>query len=211
MRKLLLAAWLMLPVVALAYHLGPGQDQLRLDQASDFMAQAETHQAKAEELKAQGEDLDATSEWAKAEAALGEALDALPQEQVAKQRELILERAKCRMMISKLPEANTELVTLVQEMDADQDADPLVLREARRAMANSEYYMTWLMRLEGLDRSEWEPRIESARQTLRMLAETPQAGESADLLERDTEDLEASIRLARMELSDLQGLPLPSQ
>lgn len=211
MRKLLLAALLMVPVGAVAFHLGPGQDMLRLDEASSYMGQADGHAALAAELKTDGADLEAASEWAKAEAAYADALGLLPQNEVATQRELILERAKCRMMISKLPEANTDLVTLVQEMEADETADELVLRDARRALANSEYYMTWLMRLEGLGRAEWEPRIESARQTLRLLAEAPNAAEDTSVFERDQEDLEATIRLARMELTDLQGLPLPSQ
>ncbi len=211
MRKLILAAWLVLPVAATAYHLGPGQDRTRLDDASDYVEAGSSHQREAESLAAAGDEQAASSEWAKAEEAFGEALDLLPAERVDEQRELILERAKCRMMISKLPEANTDLVTLVQEMSEDENADPLVLRDARRAMANSEYYLTWLMRLEGLSRTEWEPHIESARQTLRLLAESPSSDESEEVARKDKEDLEASVRLARMELSDLQGLPLPSQ
>ncbi len=53
--------------------------------------------------------------------------------------------------------------------------------------------------------------IETARQTLRLLAESPSSDESEEVARKDKEDLEASVRLARMELSDLQGLPLPSQ
>jgi hypothetical protein len=64
--------------------------------------------------------------------------------------------------------------------------------------------MTWLMRLEGLPQEEWEPEIESARQHFRQLAEKGTGGK-----ERYQEKLESAIRLARMDLTDLQGQPLP--
>jgi hypothetical protein len=64
------------------------------------------------------------------------------------------------------------------------------------------------MRLEGLDRAEWEPEIEAARQNYRLLAE--QAGDT-EAKSKHQGDVEAAIRLARMEIEDLQGLPLPSE
>ena len=45
------------------------------------------------------------------------------------------------------------------------------LAEAREAYANAQYYWTWLMRVEGYTREEWEPEVEVARQTYRLLAE----------------------------------------
>ena len=71
--------------------------------------------------------------------------------------------------------------------------------------------LTWLMRLEGLGREAWEPEIEAARQNFKLLAE--QAEKSGDRVaaQMRKEDLESAIRLARMDLSELQGLPLPSQ
>ena len=79
-------------------------------------------------------------------------------------------------------------------------------------MANSQYYMTWLMRLEGQPRDLWEPEIDAARQTYKLLAEkNSSSDDDATVGQRFKEDLESVIRLARMDLSDLQGLPLPSQ
>jgi hypothetical protein len=71
--------------------------------------------------------------------------------------------------------------------------------------------MTWLMRLEGLGAQEWEPEIESARQTYRMLAEQDEAKGDQESARKHREDLESVIRLARMDLGDLQGLDLPKQ
>ena len=96
-------------------------------------------------------------------------------------------------------------------MQADGDANTRLLSDARHTLANSEYYLTWLMRLEGLGRDEWEPRIEAARQTFKLLSEEARTSGDDVACQKDREDLESAIRLARMDLTELQGLPLPSQ
>ena len=53
--------------------------------------------------------------------------------------------------------------------------------------------------------------MESARQAYKLLAEEAEKRGDAAAAKKHREDLEASIRLARMDLSELQGLPLPSQ
>ena len=70
--------------------------------------------------------------------------------------------------------------------------------------------MTWLMRLEGQAEEVWRPEIAAAEETYRLLAETTSA-DDAEARKRALEDLEASVKLARMDLGELQGLPLPSQ
>jgi hypothetical protein len=67
------------------------------------------------------------------------------------------------------------------------------------------------MRLEGYQREDWEPEIEAARQNFSLLAEQAEAGGDAAGARRHEEDLESAVRLARMDLAELQGLPLPSQ
>ena len=126
-------------------------------------------------------------------------------------RSLALERSKCRMFLSELPEATGDLQGLVDEMLEDDGADPALLSDARHTLANAQYYMTWLMRLEGRARDEWEPRIEASRQTFRLLAEQAQQRGDETLRGKALEDLESAVRLARMDLTELQGLPLPSQ
>jgi len=207
MRKMLLSAWLLVPVAGASYHFGPGQERILLDDAARLIAQADEHASLAGGLSITGDEDGARAEWALAEEAYEGALAALPAERVAIRRRLRLEHAKCQMFVSELPEANKELLLLVDEMAADETADSGVLREARLAYANSQYYMTWLTRLEGAGREQWEPRIESARQTLKLLL----ADAEGDELRVIREDLEASVRLARMELDELQGLPLPNQ
>ena len=86
-----------------------------------------------------------------------------------------------------------------------------LLRESREALANAQFYMTWLLRLEGKPREEWEPKIEAARQNFRQLAEDADVRGDGAQSKRSREDLESAVKLARMEIQDLQGLPLPSQ
>ena len=193
-RILLLTGWVMLAVGWVSWHLGAGQDYVKLDEASKLLRAAE--QAAAEE------------DYAAAVEKYNEALAALPPGRTAETRKIRLERAKAQMLAKQLPDAHADLKTLVDELAADPAADPKVLADARSTFANSQYYMTWLMRLEGMGQEVWEPEIEAARQTYKLLAE-----QATDPKERQKhqEDLEAAVRLARMDLGELQGLPLPSQ
>lgn len=213
MRKLLLAAWLLIPVGAFAYHLGPGQDLVRLDDAEEALANADKHLLEAQKLAEESGDEEARSAYQAAKEAYEEALALLPDDALSTRRRVLLERAKCRMQISELPTANKELVNLLDDLMGDQEdgleVDADLLYDTRHALANSEYYMTWLMRLEGLNREEWGPRIDSARQTFKLLAE--EEGHGQEKQKALEEDLEAAIRLARIDLTELQGLPLPSQ
>jgi hypothetical protein len=198
LRILLLTGWLLVGVAAAVAHwFGPGVDGRKLDVAARHIRAAEAAVADSDHSRA-------VEEYA-------EALKELPEGRPAEARKIRLERAKAQMLAHQLTDAHMELRTLVDELSADPSADPGLVAEARSAQANSQYYMTWLMRLEGLGRDEWEPEVESARQTYKLLAEEAlKRGDSAAAA-RHREDLEASIRLARMELSELQGLPLPSQ
>lgn len=199
MRNVLLVSWLLLPIGAWAYHEGPGQDRVALDEADAVIVAAHAATAKGE--------------WKEAVRKYEEALGKLPVKQegaVSKTtvHRLQLELNKARMQASGLPDARAELDDLVEQMEAEPDADKALLAEARQALARSQFFMTWLMRLEGRDRKEWEPEIEAARQNWRLLAE--QAGNETVAAEH-RKDLESAIKLSRLEIEDLQGLPLPGE
>ena len=197
MRKLILLVWLLLPVVVGFYHAGPGQARVVLDNIHKTLATADRAAA--------------DGEWNVAEREYEAALALLPPDRISESRRVRLERSKVQMMNRKLPEAHQDLKSLVDELQEDSAADPQLFSETRAALANSQYYMAWLMRLEGQPRDLWEPEIEGSRQTFRHLAEQAIGSGDEALAKRFREDLEASIRLARMDLNDLQGLPLPSQ
>lgn len=197
MRKLLAFLWIMLLFPAAAWHLSAGQTQEQLDDAAVALRDAR-------------ECVDA-QDWSEAVDQFDAALKALPKDRTREARQIRLEKAKAQMEAKGLPKANKALISLVDELKEDPSADPALLADARSTLANSQYYLTWLMRLEGLDRSEWEPEIEAARQTYKLLVEQAQRSGDTELLTRNQEDLESAIRLARLDLKDLQGLPLPNQ
>src|SRR5262245_49704951 len=211
MRKAALFAWVLLPVAAGAYHFGPGQDLVRVDRAAEAAKRADQSARAARETAAKEGDLAARPRWAEAEEAYSEAIALLPADEVAESRALRLERAKAQMFVSKLPEARRELEGLVRELAEDTGSDRQVLNGARDALANAQYYTTWLMRLEGAPREEWEPVIEASRQEYKLLAEESATCGDEKLAAASRENLESAIRLARMDLTELQGLPLPSQ
>lgn len=211
MNRMLLVVWLMLPLAAAAYHYGPGQEGLALDRAAALLSQADAAALEGEDLAGAGEDELASGRFGLAAQLYGEALVSLPAERVAERRRVALEQAKAQMHASELPQANASLRQLVDELVAEGGESSDLLADARASLANSEYYMTWLARLEGRGREEWEPRIESARQTWRLLTEEALARGDDVASARHGQDLEAAIRLARMDLDELQGLPLPSQ
>jgi hypothetical protein len=189
-----------------AYHYGPGQQRLTVDDAAALLRAAD------------GAAKD--GHWAEAVEKYDAALALLPTERIDVIQSTRIERAKAQMMSGLLPEAHGDLTALVDEIKADPNAGPALLADARSTLANAQYYMTWLMRLEGSAREDWEPHIEAARQNYRLLAEGDSPSTSQGLspsaadntaAQHHREDLESAIRLARMDLSDLQALPLPKQ
>lgn len=190
-RIIIATLWLILPLIGLAYHYGPGQRLLVLDQVDDLIEQAEN--AIAQE------------EWEKAISLYTDALAKLPKDETDTALQLKLQVAQAKMMDSKLPEAREDLAALVQEISENPNTPQKLKEEALSALANSRYYMTYLMKLEGRPDSDWEPEIEAARQEYKLLAQnSPDA-------QKHLLDLEASIRLARATPRELYGLPLPSQ
>jgi hypothetical protein len=197
MRSSGLLAWLMLPVLVGAYHYGPGQEKMKLDDVSRVLVEADT--------------LARQEKWSQASSRYEQALALLPAGRVDEARRIRLQRAKMQMLHRQLPEARATLSELVDQLESDTAADPALRDDARRSLANAQYYMTWLMRLEGLGPADWAPEIESSRQTFRMLAEAAEARGDLVAAQKDREDLESTIRLSRMELAQLQGLDLPKQ
>ncbi|MDO8348885.1 MAG: hypothetical protein Q7T30_01520 [Planctomycetota bacterium] len=192
MRNVLLVSWLLLPIGAWAFHEGPGQDLMALDEADTVLLAAHADAA--------------DGSWKAAMRGYTEALAKLPKDQEALSQRLRLELNKARMHAQELGEAREELETLVDQLVAEPKTDPVLLADARQALARSQFFTTWLMRLEGLSREVWEPEIEAARQNWRLLAE--QAG-TPEQKQQHGKDLEAAIRLSRLAIEDLQGLPLP--
>jgi hypothetical protein len=192
MRKtLLFALWLMVPVVLVAYHYGPGQARLAADRAAGKIADARA--------------LEVEEDWEAAYRAWGEALALTPPDQSAARMQIRLSQSRTRMYTGELPEAMHDLDGLLAEA-RHHKADAALQREIRGSLASAQYYVSWLMRLEGATAEEWLPQADSARQNFRLLAEETRGTKVAQNYEKN---LEAAVRLARMDLAELQLLPLP--
>jgi len=191
MRKtILVAVWLLVPVLLLAYHYGPGQTRLSRDDAAQNIADAR--------------QLETSGDWLGAYEAWTEALAALPETDIKSRTHVQLAKARARMYIGELPEAIEDLEQL---LDSAQGILPEAnTDEIRATLATAQYYAGWLMRLEGAPSEEWMLPVESSRMNFRMLAE---GAANAKLKSDYKKNLEASIRLAQMDLSELEGLPLP--
>jgi hypothetical protein len=194
MRKtILVILWLLVPVLLLAYHYGPGQDQLAQDSAARAMLHARAFE--------QDEN------WGAAMDAWNDALALLPEELVETRAQIRLAHAGARMQSGELPEAMDDLETLLNETDG-RVSGPLT-DNIRNTLATANYYAGWLMRLEGAPTEEWMLPVENARMHFRMLAEAKPKPSDPSSGEVYQKNLEAAIRLARMDLSELEGLPLP--
>ena len=90
MRIILFVIWILIPVGALAYHMGPGQDQLDLESASQMLVAADV--------------LAEDESWAKAQAAYETALTLVPEDNDQLVRKIRLQRAKaCLLYTSPSP------------------------------------------------------------------------------------------------------------
>jgi len=198
-KKLLTAAWLLIPVVLLAVHYGPGQSGLSRDKAA-----LDVHRAV---LAEQAES------WAEAVQHYANALANLPAADVQQRFQLRSAQAQARLMSGELPEAKADLDGLLADA-LKNNVDAALVNEIRARLASAEYYAGWLMRLEGATTEEWMAETESARQHYRLLAEQSSKSQVAAQVATSTDyqkNLEAVIRLQRMDLSELKGLPLPKQ
>lgn len=194
MRKLFAVAWLIFPVGVLAYHFGPGQTGVAHDTVAAHLSIARAAEAK--------------EDWQTAMKAYADAVAATPETEPNNRLKLRLAHAKARMYFGELPEAMQDLEGVLTEARA-QGAPRELVKEIRSTVGSMHYYAAWLMRLEGAPAEEWTIESEQARQHFRLLAEESQAyGEPA---KAHQENLEATIRLARMDLSDLKALPLPKE
>ncbi|MCP4846742.1 MAG: hypothetical protein GY899_02205 [Verrucomicrobiaceae bacterium] len=197
MSKSFILLWLLVPLAAAAYHYGPGQDKLRADDVAAHIARAKAH-------------LDA-EQFSEAVTAFDQAISEMPPGQAKEIPRLRLEKAKAQMQCSGLPQAHKDLVSLLDDLGKNTATPPALIAETKSTLANAQYYMTWLLRLEGHAKEIWEPVIESSRQNYRAAAEFSAQTGQPEAEEKARENLEAAIKLARVDLGELQGLPLPSQ
>lgn len=196
MRKIPVLLWILVPVAVVALHFGPGQRFDARDRAGEMLMGARS--AAADE------------KWDDAVGLFGKAHEILSQESPTIRHRVALERARAMIHKGELPEGMGELSTILDEMTSTGEPEVDLVREVRSELASASYYAGWLLRLEGADTEEWMRETEVARRQFRLLAEQPDKDDPAG---RDVfrKNLEATVRLQRMDLSELQGLPLPKK
>jgi tetratricopeptide (TPR) repeat protein len=188
--------WLLVPTVLLAWHYGPGQDRLAADKAQAFLS-------KAKAAEAQGK-------WHEAMLAYTSALGQLPLNDVKARNGVRFAQAKAKMRCGDLPEAMEDLDGLLAEVEKAGN-DPALAKEIRGTLGAFHYYAAWLMRLEGASTEEWTEQVEQSRQHYRLLAENAQGTGDVKSAEVNKKNLEAAVRLARMDLNELKGKPIPKE
>ena len=118
MRGILLGGWLLVPVLMGAYHYGPGQRRMELDQTQDALSAArKSVQAKHYDVAVKQ---------------FSEALAAIPSDQVAEARRIRLERAKAQLLEPDLTSAYNELTALLRDPNHGQSR-VLLLRALQRS------------------------------------------------------------------------------
>lgn len=198
MIKLVQIVWLLLPTAALAYHFGPGQDQLARDRAARRLDSG----AEARELK----------QFDEAAAGFGMAAEALPKAARQEKQQLVLAEADAKLLKGDNLEAQEQLETLLAELKDDGQATGDLALRARESLAKASYYAAWIMRLEGATAEEWKPEVHRAQQNYRLLAERFESQPTATAQSKEQsarENLEAAVRLEQMDLAALFALPLP--
>jgi len=193
-KNILIFLWTLAPVVLLAYHYGPGQNNLARE-----ASKTKIHAAL---------DFEKKSQWLKAIDAYNEALTTLPDTDTTKRLQLQLARANAQIHIGELPEAMMAMDRLLDE--ASNQNNKLLENKIRASLASAQYYTGWLMRLELAEKEEWMEPVEKSRQNFRLLAEQS-IKTNLKTSEDHKKNLEAVVRLARMDLSELQALPLPKK
>ncbi|MEC7881608.1 MAG: hypothetical protein VYB35_01755 [Verrucomicrobiota bacterium] len=193
-KNILIFLWTLAPVALIAYHYGPGQKSLAREDSKALIQSAL--------------DFEKKSQWPKVIEAYNRAISILPDNEKSTRLKLQLARANAQIHIGELPEAMLAMEHLLDEASGGNNK-PLE-NKIRASLASAQYYTGWLMRLELAEKEEWMEPIEKARQNFRLLAEQS-AKNDIESFEDNKKNLEAVVRLARMDLSELQALPLPKK
>jgi len=190
-QKMLWTVWAMIPVVLAIWWFGPGQE---LQARSRVASTVELAMAAAEQ-----------ENWQEAAELFGQAIGEAPTDSPESNRWLRLHASHAEFM-----SGNTwnGIAGMEEVLDEIKDVDPDLARDARARIASAQYFATWKLRLEGAEAAVWKPEAEKARQHFRLLAEDAEA-RSAPESEDLKKNVESVIWLERMDLAELQALPLP--
>ncbi len=196
MKTALKIVWLLIPIGLLAYHFGPGQGLLARDRAKSEMDRGLTAR----------NDLD----WNVAASSFEQAISELPEDSTRlEQWRLSLSQARALIQGGQMIEGQELLQETLLESETTEQNDSDLARSIRSDLAASSYFSAWIMRLEGATPEEWKPESERARQQFRLLAERTEKSGAKEQSLLHKKNLEATVRLEQMDLTELLARPLP--
>lgn len=188
--KMLWTVWAVIPVLLAIWWFGPGQE---LQARSRVASTVELAITAAEE-----------ENWEKAAELFGQAIGEAPSDSPRSNLWLRLRASHAEFM-----SGNTwNGIAGMEEVLDDKNVDSDLARDARARIASAQYFATWKLRLEGAESAVWKPEAEKARQHFRLLAEDAEK-RNAPESEALKKNVESVIWLERMDLAELQSLPLP--
>jgi hypothetical protein len=124
--------------------------------------------------------------------------------------QVMLARAKALTNAKQISESANILGDILSYFNS-KGVDDSLTDEVRNNLAICQYYIAWHMRLEGMLRSDWFPELESSRQIFKYLAEKKRDSEDSELSLDFQKNLEAVIRMERMDLPTLRKMKLPKK
>jgi len=224
MKKPLILIWLTFPVVLLFVHFQWGQQFEFERQVAGQMAQAESlehqklwHQAVSQHDKTLSFIQASISDDEKKEIESGEepprsksAHNASYSDKELLQLRATLDRAKALTNTAQISNATNILEQLVHQIDQRHYSSDLT-DEVRANLAICQYYIAWHMRHDGMLRSDWMPELESSRQIFKFLAVKYRDSQQPERSRAMQKNLEAVIRLKRMDLPTLRSMELPEE
>jgi hypothetical protein len=196
MKRWLLLLWLLVPLPVIVWHYGPGQKWLARDRGHVLIRRAQ--------------EAESRKDWAEAESLFRDAAGNIGNSDPVVRMQLDVALVRTRFRQGGAVEAIDGADRILSDTQFASMPDSLQ-REARELAGRIHYYAAWVMRLEGAERELWMEEAELARQNYRLLTESSlQAGRTDYGMLQQT-NLESSVRLQRMSLTELMGRPLPEE
>jgi hypothetical protein len=196
MKKYFVLLWLLLPLPLIVLHFGRGQQWLARDRAHAIIIR--------------GQEAEQREDWKTADELYNQAAGFISSDQKDIKLRIDLARVRTSHRSGEAMAAIDGSISLLD--DAAFSTMPVEFRrEAREVAARVHYYSAWVMRLEGASRELWMEQAELARQNFRLLAEKENADASAEYVQSQKVNLESSIQLQRLGLTDLMARPLPKE
>jgi hypothetical protein len=185
-KKWLIILWLLIPVVLVSYHFGPGQRELAWREAAALRAEAVKHEK--------------NQHWEQAIAAYGQALSAVPTSgdnasaATLARDQLRLAQLRAAFQLGKLDDTLTDTRQFVEHVEATHGAQSQLAYDARDFLGRVHYQAMIALRLESAEKQVWMKQWELSRQNFRFLAEHSQAGRN----HLDRQNLEVVIKSANL-------------